>query len=865
MASALYQGWPCQSVRFVRSRGYTSDSSEVVIFARDFPEGFVFTPPKPASLADSLNPTRELRGTATADGRGAAPAAHELAPGGWLVLIEGERRLELGPLWIVGANVLRRPAGDGLVKLTLTLADARHLWTRGAIRRWSFNRARGDGTPAADALKPDGSPWKRAEVVRDVAASLFGAPLVHVPEAWESAQAGPVEFPPYCPPLLALRRLADDGGALEPCLRLDGSVALVRPGEGRVGVAPAPGEANAVDVPPELILYRGGTGRGYAREAFFPPDLVLVRGRERVATVELDGWEPVLAIETEGGVARSVLPLVEETVRELTEGRYGLAALAYLVTAPEALGVPEGVRPEVARLLRSQAWRLWRMPGAVGKEPGEVGPNAHLLPMLPRAEVSAGRRLPVTVEVYRYETINRAIANESLSQSVKLTEQIEKIRAELRREAARRGLPDPFGTYRSAVTISKGLSVDAAAEGVLQLAGSSAARPAEAELRADRLAGASLGDLTAAGLPFEEVQRALDSERLVRRLAEVDSEKAAKYAGLRAEQRKVADEANGTTRNESAARVAKILLEFEDKVRAQQGAIGASTLEQARVRRELAGLREDLRQQLEGELEALRRQEEASRVRRNAGLPPGTVQERVATFVRNVPTRGPDEGARVYSAELGIVETSVRSGWVAQENVPSAEATYFVPKAPRVVFGATVRPRTDVALPAGGTRVRGAPPNVLGDSVTWFVRAYRRGSGNKPERVPAETVDLSEVLVIPRDDLGPELVPLVGEGNAAALELEAEAVARGAFEAPAAVQGEVLIVARPHLVQCDGVVQSVVIETKNDPYPGMGFTTTIRTGVVAGSPDPGRTRVRPPALRGLGDGAAREGLTRAGA
>lgn len=869
-----YQGWVVQSFRLERSRGYSSDSSWVVMPVGEVP---ALTPPALGGLSEDLARRAGAAGAPSAGptvtrwseqdgGADALPNPGALRAVGALE-IDQDPPLRVEGLLVVAVSTERMSASGSPVLVRVVLADARHLWTRGFCRRWSYNRTRGDGSRAGDALKPDGSPWTRREIALDVAAGLPGAPVVHVPASWD-AVTGPIEFAPFCAAVVALRKLAGDGGALEPCLRLDGSVELARKGGGMVGVAPAPGEPNALPVPPELVLYRQGTGRGIVREHGYTPDFVLVRGRERIATVSLDDWEPVLVIESAPGVARSVLPLTEETVRELTEGRYGLAALAYLVTAPEALGVPEGVRPEVARLLRSQAWRLWRMPGAVGKEPGEVGPNAHLLPMLPRAEVSAGRRLPVTVEVYRYETIHRSLGSDNLAQATAIEAELRKVRGKVQRFAASKGLPDPFGTYRSAVTISKGLSVDAAAEGVLQLAGSSAARPAEAELRADRLAGASLGDLTAAGLPSESIQQALDSLRLQRRIGEVDSGLAAEYGKLRDQQRKIADEANGTTRYESAARVARILLEFEDSLRRQaEGsfgtALGSSTLEQARVRRENQGLRDRLKQQLADELEALRRQEESTRVRRNAGLPPGQPKERTATFVRNVERREADDGARVYSHELGIVQTSALAGWLAQSNVPSAEATYFVPKPVRVLFGATRRPRTDARQEFSGTRVRGQAGDLgpgLGDALTWFHRAYRRGAPGSPVRVAVEDLPPGEAVVIPRDDLGPELIPLVGAGNEGLLELEARAIADAIFREPSDVAGETLIVAGAHLVQCDGVVQSVTIETRSSPVPGTGVTTTIRTGVLSGAPDPTVTRTRPPPPRGLGDGAKREGL-----
>lgn len=877
MAGITYQGWAVQSVRYTRTRGWASDATVLVMPVLSMP-GLAAPGSLSADLASASGAGQSTTRGDDADG-GAVRALPEpglLRPVGDLTIaVEdrqagAERVVVVRGLLVVSIEAQRTADGDEPTRmLVVTLADARHLWSRGHVARWSFNRVRADGAAAGDALKPDGKPWTRHEIAAEIASALPGAPRIVTPASWQ-AVAGPVEFPPFCSPAVALAKLAEDGGLLDPCLRLDGTIELARPGSGRVGYTSSSGgdRANDQPLPDGITLWRGGSGKRAHREVSYPPDWVIVRGRERVATVALDDWEPVLVLEGAGGTARRVLPLVEETVRELTEGRYGLRWLQSLVMLPEVYGVPQGVRPEVARLLRAQAWRMFRLPGAVVQVPAQdggtvdaPGPNAHLLPLLPRAETVGGRRLPVTVETSRFEVVHSTvdgITNDQARQVADLRTEVERLRSALRDEAIQRGQQDPFAAQRPSFTGALG------AEGLRQV-------------RADALLGSSLGTTTRAGLSGEEVQAALDLARAEKRAEAVSPELARALADTRASQRKLADEANGTGKNEALYQIGKRLLDFEDKLRERAGSgfTGAllsplDELEQLAKDREARSFRFELERELEKILNGLQREEEQTRERRAAGLPASKASERTITRVRNVSREatqlggelifepGVDGGASVYSEELGIVRTSRLAGHVAEQNVPSADATHFVPRPVRVKFGAVRRPQAPGSF--SGTRTRGSGAGPLVDALTWSHWAYRR-QGKQPRKVPVEAVPPGEAVVVPRDDFPQELLPLEGEGNGAQLELEAEATARAIFEAPAGTEGDDVVIAHAWPVDVDGLVGSVEIATRDSPAPGTGVTTTVRVGVQSVAPDPGRTRVRPPAPRDVRDGARREGLS----
>lgn len=867
---AYYQGFPCADVRFRRTRGWTADTTTLLFFASDFPEGFEFVVPSPGDLdvvrtvvQPDLGPLHK-RGLLRP-----APRSRRLEFSGALVLAEVDERgrpfvVAVDPLFVVGLETVRRNQDGSVAVVRARLVDARYFFARGFVRRWSFNRAMADGVHGKDSLKPDGQRFTLAEVAAEVAACMFGAPkLAQVPESWRDARPG-VELPPFSPATAGLVRLAQDHGAGELSLNLDGTIALHAPGEGRVGHCPqGKGASNPADLPRELFLDLQGTGQTRGVEATYPPDFLVVVGGLRVATVRLDDLDPVLVIE---GIP---FPLDERTVRKLTGGKYGLAWLRKFVLAPQAYQNDVALDPRVVRLLREQAYRLWRIPGVekelsldeplvVGPAPFEVkpwlpfedqplpgfedlmagrrqaakdepfrvrGPNAHLLPLLERAETVAGRRLPVRVDAYRFASVHREMAPTKEGQQLATARQrMAQLKFEIQQLARARQKPDPWSGVEWFVGFDDEHISRRAIETLTPL----------------------LRDTDAS---FEELNRAIERVRLIDRIREVSPREAAQYSTDLSELLQAEERLGG--HGKALHDMAKTIVEFEKEVAQSRDYLERpddEALERA----------QELQDRVAGhvrELERLR-QERQRRTQTGARAAP---TPQTAVFVRNL-SRQLDPGARVYSADLGILQTTELSGHVLEEGVPVAEATSLVPLSPLVTFGAVLRPRLDVAPgrvltgespTKSGTKV----PSVLSDRESFYTAAFRRTGLGQAEQIALDAVPLGQGVPLERPDLV-ELVPLDGESNKAALDETAAAIARDQFRRPDKVEARKLTVGRPWPVNTDGVVAGVEIAMRPN---GKGFVTTIYTGSEAPLPAaPLRTRVR--VRRGQpSDAAARNG------
>lgn len=825
---AWFQGWPCRDVRFRRTRGARADVTTVLFFAQDFPVGFEFVTP----TGDLLRATTQapLDRAALAGQGPPRPLAltKRLEFSGPLVMAETDRLgaefvVTVDPMFCISLETVRRNV-DGSVALVLgRLVDARYFYAQGFLRRWSFNRTDAAGQYARDSVKDSGEPFTLAEIAADVAGSLLATPaLAHVPDEWKDRRPA-LELPRFAPTATALTRLAQEHGAGDLCLALDGSVALWRAGEGRLGYAPGgEGAPNTADLPPELFLDLRGAGQSKALEATYPPDFVLIVGGLRVATVRLDDLEPILVIEGEPFV------LDEALVRKLTGGRYGLAWLSKFVLAPHAYQNDVDLDPRVVQLLREQAWRLWRLPG-VERAEGSLrvkGPNAHLLPLLERAETVAGRRLPVRVDSYRFASVHRAMAPVRESAEVASAHaQLRRLREEIRAQARIQRKPDPWDGVQWSFLFP------------------------DHEVSASTLS--DLSGVASRSVSFEDFQAALSRARLVGRIREVAPSLAQAYERELGRLFDADAKLGGaqTLLHDLARDVAK----FERSV-----AESRSTLEQpddeARQRAE------DLRQKLQDDLRALDRRLEDERRRSRVGARP-RLTEQTAVFVRNLP-RELDPAARVYSAELGVVQTSELSGHVKEEGVPVAEATSFVPRSPLVTFGAVLRPRADVV--SGRVQTGQDPgrdetkvPACLSDQESYYTGAFRRVARGRAEPIDVGTIPHGQGVPVERPDLV-ELVPLDGESNKAALDRTAQAVAEELFAKPDRIEAGKVSVARPWPVNTDGVVAGVEIAMRPN---AKGFVTTIHLGSDAPPLAPlGETRVRP--RRGApSDAAAREGLT----
>lgn len=869
---ATYQGFPARHVKFRRTRGWTADTSEVLLFAADFPQGFEFVTPAPGDLDRLQLRTQPRPDLAAIRARAlmprALPAQRRLEFAGALVMAEVDRQgneyvVVVDPLFCVALETVRRNADGTVAVVQARLVDARYFYARGFLRRWSFNRTDAEGQYAKDSVKEGGQPFSLGEVAQEVAGGLFLTPtLARYPEAWDQARAA-VEFPRFSAAMPALARLAQDHGTEELCLALDGSVALWKPGEGRVGQAPdGRGTGNTADFPQGLQLYLQGSGQTRGIEATYPPDFVVVVGGLRVATVRMDDLEPVLVIDSEPYV------LNEELVKKLTGGKYGLAWLNKFVLAPQAYQNDVTIDPRVIQLLREQAYRLWRMPGiekevpfqprpeparprpqgpaprsladaplpsfddvmaglrreTAGQPTRVKGPNAHLLPLRDRAETVAGRRLPVRVDVYRFASVHRAMAPErELAAIAGAQQRLRQLKRDIQALASKAAKPDPFHNLEAYFLFQ------------------------------DRyVSPQTLYDLSGARsheVSYEQFQGMVNRARLVDRIKDVSGPLASQYERELNELFRIDQEQGGVS--QSLFELAKEVVAFEREVAESRDALETPD-EEARDRAA------ELRDKVAARLREIDRQREEQRNRTQVGARK-KLTEQTAVFIRNLPRR-PDPHARVYSAELGIVQTSDLCGHVAEEGVPVAEATTFVPKPPLVWFGAVLRPRADgprrPVTGSGSGKSETLIPEILSDQESYYTAAFKRVAPGRAEPIEVSAIPAGEGVPVDRPDLV-ELVPLEGDSNRATLDQTAKALADNLMQRPEKVEAAKYSIARPWPVNCDGVVAGVEVQLRQN---GKGFVTTIVTGSAAPRLDPlGHTRVR--VRRGApSDAAAREGL-----
>lgn len=833
MAGSLiaYQGFRALSVTARRARGFEASISTCIFPVSAFPDGFSFVTPAEGEEVEEIDrilpPLDSIR-SGKVKPLGVQDRMHF---GGSLLLAEEEDetwQVVLHPLYCIRlSRVFLGEGGRALVQATL--ADARYFWGRGYLGRWSFNRMRINGEPARDSVKGDGQPFTLAEIAGEVVGSLPGAPsLAAYPERWEEEQ-GPQEFLPFSPPILALTQVCDGGGAEAPCLRLDGQVELRKPGDGFLGYAEGGEGPNSLPLPKRLMLYKQGTGQGYSVDAKYPPPFALVRGGKTIASVALDNWEPCLQINNK-------FPLLDEDlVRELTGGQFGMDWLKRFVLSKPAYQGSLNLPEEVTKLFREQAWYLFRLPGAVVKgakglgvggkvEGGELqtGPNAHLLPLLPRAESIGTGRLPVTVERFGYRVTHRQMLGGGSGIATKLqglTGERDKVLREIM------SLPFAHDIVDGAV----GRVGDARIPGLGRGAGS---------FRSDLFLGGSEGDRKTSTVEFLKGLGVLDAEdypgtdalfsdlsdklrraERIERMRDIEGAGSlvSKYDALSAEIYQAQDQNNGTTQANSY-KLAKALIAFEKKVKeaATSGAFGdVSNFFSALVEGDEGALRELLKKDasvrrladsLRNEVDdALRTAERESQARKEVeaigGNPANLVAAASVQFVENLTStvgadgsvtygRRVDAHARILSKEAGVIATSQRAGHVSDDvngkRPADLWAGKFIPLPVRVCFGATVRPRTDQPLGVVGFSQRARPitgislerkaaakeggmgdiiPEALTDQETWYHSAYKRHA------VRIEKID----AVV---EVGPLQVTV--EDKVAALAVEKEDIKGGA-------------------------------------------------------------------------------------
>lgn len=883
-ALAIFQGWVCSSVRLSRARGFGASISSVEFHVYGYP-GTVQI--QESEEVDPINVeafrARLLQGRTISGTGDALPQPGVLRRAGELVLLEVDRagkvyQLRVRPLYVVRVETVRRANRGQVSRVRVTLADARLTWDRGGMSRWSWNRYRADGSLAYDSLRA-GSPWTLTEIAEQMVDALHGdAKLGHAPQRF-AAPAGPINLSPYPAAVEALGELVRGQRLAEPCLAWDGSVGLWDPGEGLVAAAGTgadgfpSGAENVTPLPAELVLHKGGTGKGHTVELSHPPEVAIVVAGPRVATCAVDDWEPCLFVQGR------ILPLTEDgrgeaTVRKLTNGRFGLDWLKFWILGPKSHQDTPGLGRELADLFASQAWRLYRLPGVEvpltpGAEDTEVGPNAHLLPLLERAETNAGRRIPVTVETYSYSPVTHELRGEGAAEDAA--------------RAARRAL----ATLKRQIRRAAGVAADQEARpgdvellsGALLLGSRTAAAArtrdpfdgaeviVENPLRpagGSRLTPGTIRDLLRDAedlFTTEDVAGAVATARLLDRITEATD---AGYANLYKQALDQLYKAEGRGRD-SLLEAAREVLALEKRLLER-----ANSTESVEERlQESSGEREAIRASLRNRLLALRREREEERLRsRLSGGAPQPARARTPQLTHVNRDRSVDAGAVVLDPDLGLIRTSRLAGWLHEPAVPVAHATFFVPKAVRVLFGATLRPKVSRPITQQPPRAPGSGggdnyvPEALSDEESWFTAWYRRESGQvshlDPSTLPADDREKLRAIAVTlhHPELGAELVPLAGGSNADVLRLGAEPFARQVLLQPGKVEEARLTLARPWAVNCDGVVSGVEITMREG---ARGFETLVVTGFRAPEIQ-GGTRERPRARhQALPDSAAREG------
>lgn len=874
---AVFQGWACAHVELNRTRGFQASLSVVEFHAKDFPAGFSFETPEPGSSDPLLDQGNEalarslLQGTRTGASDGPPlPNPGRLLWQGTLTLGETngseERFLTVGPLYVVRVDTVRSSDDGSVSRVRAILSDPRFLFDRGAMRRWSFNRRRGDGTTAADALRADGKPFTLADVAGEIVGSLFGSAGVgRLPSAFQ-ADAGPREFPPFPAGLEALGQFVRETGLADPCLDWDGKVSLYEPGEGRVGYADRGSGPNALDLPDDRMLSKQGTGKGSTLEPGYPADYVRVVGGQRIQTVAVDDCGFVLHLPT------GIKPLTDELVRRLTNGVLDIGTLAVWILGERTHQPIPGVAREVTELLASQAWRLARVarvtaPGTASgpqgdpAEVGEVpGPYAHLLPLQERAETVSGRRQPITVESYSFAPLHQAYgSDDKAKERLAVLQDLARLRRsiELDAKAKAKGsgsfvldqlFPDTPSPWQRRATLAS--RVPPPPEALVGLFGD-----------ANRFTSA------------DDLARGLSQARLLYEISQVNAEEAKNYEDdlLKLET------LGGRDEWPAILAMGKAVEEFEREQYARVGVFSGPNSTQEALRTASKPSVDKLRSFLQEKIKEVEAKRFARATAKGADVagqdgPSGRTQ----MIHENLP-RSVDAGASVYDAELGIVKLSRLPGWLENPGVFQASYSKFVPKPVRIIFGSTVRPRTDA--PWGS----GPPPPLTGsdgggetrvpllpatDQETWWTQVYRR-AGNLPVAVDsAELVETPEGppsgakirrrIVTVRRPHFVELIPIEGEGNGGQLARDSFAEAAAAMRRLTLVEDQRLVMARPWPVQCDGVVGGVRITMRAG---GRGFETTILTGNRTEELEPFRTRERPRQRhRDPNDGAGREGL-----
>lgn len=883
-----YQGIVARSVIFRRRRGYAADVTELLIPVQDFPGAFDWQLPsspgdvgaRGGAVSGITDQSRRVGGKQPK--QVLLPPARPLPKG---MSFRGDLLMEAVDL----AGVVRRAAPKSLFVVRidndwhdadeksrwvkLTLVDERY-FTRGIMARHRFNVTLPGPTLRLDksTVNTNGQLINWGQLAREhVRQGLFRSPRIsNIPDSWNRIEKETI-FSPLSDGLTALSRMITETGKEDPCLRLDSTVAIHDRGDGFVGFAINGKGPNTEKLPANAKLSEEGKGQGSVAEATYVLDFLVVVGLARIATVAVDDWEPVLVIR---GVPQF---LSDELVNLMTGGAWSLVELAEFVLLPASEQRVLGFDEEVIQIFREQAWRLWRLPGVqligrdvvedVGVPEGgqrvgkgfyttEDGPNAHLLPLQPQAEIVNGRRVAVDVQSYGWTTVRSALAVENrLASATRAVGIVAEVIRQL--SIANNVIPSPL------IAPHEGFSI---APFIQQ----------QSPLNSKFLA--------------EYIQ----SHRRINRTRELSGASAKSYEAALAAQASARGEEHSIL-----FQLAKSLVAIEAEVEAADA-------------EELGPQEENAKQLIRDADRKIREIRDAERKRTRLSKDPddvGNVQdETVAVHTWNLPRQG--GRGRIFSAELGIVETRDLAGHLAA-NVAVPSMTTFIPRPVRVLFGVTVRPRIDLPAPPAApvqTRPsiprrgfpledvlraaaagfvlklrefpvlqrRGAPaerdfggqnfiPEALTDQESFYTAAFVRVGRGQARQVPLASLPADQIKRVGRRFQ--ELVPIapraatgqtflesirtenrgfvVGTSNKGDLDFQSEVIASSMFDKPDRVEGRTITLSGPWPVQTDGIIEGVEIRTVFEKQTPAGFTTILSIGSnPPESPRSTRTRVR---------------------
>lgn len=896
---AAYQGFPVLEATLRRSTGVEPDGCTVTMALSAFPEGFDFsTPPRgklgdpgdPAGAVPSVDVIRGGRADVPPERKsfhamGTFVAAEAVDAEAWSVVLPG--------LYVHSIEVTKRsPRGASIV--TLALSDVRSLWGYGYLPRWTFNKLKGDGTHHEDTLD-DGKPWTLARMLEvAIVPNLLGRPrLAHVPEKWKNVIVS-FDFGGPIPTVEAVRQIIDHfKGRIS--LHWDRSVGFYRDGEGKVGHSPGNDPSNAAALPDA----KTADGDVLTREYGYPPEFVIVTGGPRVQTVALDCCDPVLVIEgiiwhlaaglhyllhgdPRDGISREITDLRARMARFQREGRAHdpandrlLAGLEAKLAELNAKDPQEATPEEMAeirrfvlkpssvqgtyaytdramQILREQAFRLWRIPGA------ETWAR-HLLPLRARAETDrAGHSLPVTVETFRWRIRQTSIRKKPRGSGVttegapETQEERDLRQAESELARIRRLIQSVSGNATfdlDAGFEAFGLGVFNELPNAFGLAerGAGIGGTEGAQGFADELRRARLADLEQEGLGQEyldALQRVHSAEAKLNagedRLSTSDLDLAIAREGLAfaEELAGAGGERDAALRRDSShlQRMKELIRERAERIRKfNAGGRGEDAAAQ-----EVFDLMDKRDKLPEGSPEREDLDRQIAEKAKERG-----VQGRLAsvTHLVNEPRKA-DLQAEVFDEDNGIVRTPEPTGWVRNVEVPTAADTELLPHEDtpvRVIFGTHLRPEIPgTRVPTGGKCEHVLPERITDEAESVYYAAFQR-VGRDVRPVERKDAPPDETLAKEERDLV-ERIPLRGETNRKQLDERARQIALEHVQEREVVEGARYTFLRPWRANPNGRVPAVELRLRAGV---RGWETTVIVGAVGLFNDVNKTHERP--------------------